>query len=101
VEIFDAIILILKIVIGLTVFFVIIFVVVRPIISSFTETQRQLDQDPYHRAIRRQAIEEEELEIPTSREDNMTAENIIKIAKEDATKTTVVVRNWIQDKKPK
>ena len=100
-EIYDAIILVLKIAIGLTVFFVLIFVVVRPLISSFTEAQRGLDHDPYHRTIRRQTIEEEELEIPTSREENLTAEHIIKMAKDDTTKTTIVVRNWIQEKKSK
>ena len=98
-EIYDAIILVLKVAIGLTVFFVLIFVVVRPLINSLSNVQHRLDQDPYRRTIRRQPIEEEELEIPTSREENMSPENIIKMAKDDPTRPTVVVRNWIQNKK--
>jgi len=101
VDLYDTIILVFKLVIGLTVFFVILFVVVRPILSSLAEAQHRSERTPLHRRLPSQRLEDEELEIPTSREEDMSAENIIKIARDNPTKTTVVVRNWIHDKKQK
>lgn len=100
-EIYDTIILALKVTIGLTVFFVFLFVVIRPLFKSFSEEHQRFEQTPYHRTLHRDKLEEEELEIPTSQPDDLPADKIIKMAKDDPTKTTLVVRNWIHEKKHK
>ena len=96
-DVFDSILLVVKLVIGIIVFFTLILYVFRPLITAISDQSRHPDLP---RSMRHHKLEDEELEIPTtSQPDEIGNDKIIKMALENPTKTTMLVRNWLQERK--
>lgn len=93
---YDSILLIIKAIIGVIVVIATTFFVLRPLFKSMTTIDHRMKAS--HSGMQHR-IQDEELEIPTSRATDVSNQMIIKKALEDPIKTTQLVRNWLRDKK--
>ncbi len=93
---YDFILLIIKAVIGVVVIIAVTIYVLRPLLRNLSGMDDRIEA-PRTRLDRR--LQEEELEIPTSRPTDMSKQAIIKKALDDPMKTTQLVRNWLREKK--
>ncbi|MBU2646802.1 hypothetical protein KKI24_18985 [bacterium] len=92
---YSSILLIIKAVIGVMVVGAVTIFVLRPLFKNLNISENRLGdsrQLPGRRF-------EEELEIPTSKQTDVSQKTIIKKALEDPNKTTQLVRNWLKEKK--
>ena len=92
---YDSILLIIKIIIGVVVIVAITVYVLRPLFRNLSGIDGRMESP---RPTLNRRIQEEELEIPTSRPTDISKRMIIKKALEDPMKTTQLVRNWLRDK---
>lgn len=94
---YDTVILLIKaIVIGIVILGLIGFIL-RPLIKGLTS---KVDSEPSRlKRIPGDQFNEEEIEIPTTQDQEPDSRSIIKMAKDDPIRTTMLVRNWLRDKK--
>lgn len=93
---YDSILLIIKAVFGAVVVVGLTVYVLKPLIRSFSGMEERVEKS---RGKTSRPLQEEELEIPTSRSSEISRQAIIKKALEDPRRTTQLVRNWLREKK--
>ncbi|MBU2511480.1 hypothetical protein KJ966_09075 [bacterium] len=104
-QLYELVIFIIKIVFVAIIILSIVIGVIVPLMQNFSnKSNRRSIESPVVRRSPRQFFpipdEEEEIEIPTNiRTKDDEKREIVKMALDDATKTTQLVRNWINEKK--
>ncbi len=93
---YNSILLIIKAVIGLIAIVGLTVYVLRPLVKSLSGIENRLETTL---PMGRNRVQEEEMEIPTSKPAEISKQKIIKVALEDPIKTTQLVRNWLREKK--
>lgn len=94
---YDSILLIVKAIIGAVVVIGLTVYVLRPLFRSAPHTGERLRS--VNRSVHSRRLEDEELEIPTSKSSDVSKQAIIQRALDDPLKTTQLVRNWLREKK--
>jgi len=94
---YDFILLMIKLVIGVIVVAGITYYVIKPLVKGLSGIEHRVERS--RPALNRRRLEEEELEIPTSKNSEPTHREIVRKALEDPIKTTQLVRNWLREKK--
>ncbi len=96
-EYYDMTIFAIKVLIGVIVLLVVIFGVIRPLLKNAT----QIPEKTYpSRPIHGHRIEEDEIEIPSPKQPAEDPnKKIIQMALDNTNQTSLLVRNWLQEKK--
>lgn len=104
-EFYDSLIFLLKILFVVIIVLSVVIGVVIPLMQSLTNrSPRRSIQSPvrggHQRPFFSNPLDDDEIEIPTNGKDpDEEKREIIRMAKDDAAKTTMLIRNWINEKK--